>query len=148
MKYLNFIILILVTLLSCKPSQTSNNASQSVTMKDFKNKMAYQKLSDTDDLKNFVGQRVQFQAKLCRMEMQHMLRGSFDGVDSYICIDRVNEKGENIRQILAYTAKDDRFREEFNGKQFTVFGVVGKISGAGKGGGTHTEYYLELDKVE
>ena len=63
---------------------------------------------------------------------------------SYICIDRVNSKGEIIGQMLAYTElavkKDD---DEI----FTVYGTLGGAE-ANKGGQTFTEYYLSLDRHE
>lgn len=35
-----------------------------------------------------------------------------------------------------------------NNQQLRVFGTLREVSGAGKGGGQHSEYYIDLDKVE
>jgi len=106
------------------------------------NTEGYTALTSGAELSNYVGKKVYFKVKTCEFAMQHMLRASLNGPKSYICIDRVNDKGEVIDQMLAYT--DLEVEKE---GIFTVFGTLSSQSGVGKGGGTHTEYYLELDKV-
>lgn len=116
--------------------------SSSITSNSI-NTEGYVELTVDSEYKNYEGKKVYFKAKICKMEMQHMLRRSFNGNDNYVCIDMVDSKGEAVSQMLAYTdMKVD------NEETFTVFGTLGSVSGAGKGGGMHTEYYLELEKVE
>lgn len=103
------------------------------------------------DFVDFVDKNVQFQARVCNFEMQHMLVSSMgDSRSTYICMDRVDEKGKMINQLLAYTKERAAYLSQvstFKNKRFSVFGKLKVASGAGKGGGTHKEYYLELDKI-
>ena len=148
MKNILLFSLVLVTLISCEPSQSSQ-ASQSVSIKDFKNADKYVILTSDANENEFVGKKVQFNARICDFEMQHMLRPSLvDDAKNYICIDRIDKKGERFGQMLAYKPNVDELYKHLEDKTFTVYGTLAKISGAGKGGGTHTEYYLELDKAE
>lgn len=106
----------------------------------------YNELPKNATLENWVGQKVTFVATPCSMEYQHLLKSSLDGTPSYICIE-----SESSGQILAYYEKGKEKNVQIENAQnlrFRVFGTINKISGAGKGGGTHTEYYLDLDNVE
>ena len=106
----------------------------------------YNELPVKPELEGLVGQKVVFEAKLAEHENQHMIKSSFDGRAPYICIEPLS-KYETIDQLLAYSS-DLTLNKRLKGKTFKVFGVIGKLTGAGKGGGFHTEYYLDLDKVE
>lgn len=106
----------------------------------------YNELPINPDLETLVGQKVFFEANLAEMENQHLVKSSFEGTAAYICVEPL-ERYKTIVQLLAYS-EDKTLRGRLAGKTFKVYGVMGKITGAGKGGGFHTEYYLDLDKVE
>jgi hypothetical protein len=117
----------IVIFAACTPTSNSLNTE------------GYTELKADASLKDYKGEKVYFKAEICEFEMQHMLAGMKD----YVCIDWVDDKGETVRQMLAYTD----LKVEKDGV-FVAFGTLGSVSGAGKGGGMHTEYYLDLDKVE
>ena len=121
---------ILCTFAMCSPKTTA------VKMGD------YEQLTAKSKLDNYLDKKVTFVASRCKMEYQHMLKSSPDGTQPYICLD-----SEAAGQVLAYYGIDADIKNADN-IRFRVFGTIGKISGAGKGGGTHTEYYLDLDYVE
>lgn len=118
----------------CSPKTTVQQNATTV------NKNNYEELSDDAKLSSYVDKKVTFLASRCKMEYQHMLKLSIDGTPSYICLDA------EVGQLLAYYQIEPNM--ENREKEFRVYGTVGTISGAGKGGGTHTEYYLDLDAVE
>lgn len=128
-----FIFLTVMFLMACSPKT-------SVQMGD------YNELPNKAKLEEWVGKKVTFVATRCSFEYQHMLKASLDGTPPYVCIE-----SEASGQILAYYEKEKEKNiqlENTENLRFRVFGTLNKISGAGKGGGTHTEYYLDLDNVE
>lgn len=101
----------------------------------------YVQLKKKNDPEELVGKKVTFVATRCSFEYQHMLKMTTE-VEKYFCIE-----ADEVGQILAYYTPDIPVKSAEN-LRFRVFGTVGKVSGAGKGGGTHTEYFLDLDNVE
>lgn len=53
---------------------------------------------------------------------------------------------EALGQILVYYA-DELEPMAFN-QRLVVYGVLREVSGPGKGGGKHSEYYVDLDRLE
>lgn len=95
---------------------------------------------------NFENKKVWFVGKESEMVHQHMMKGSYspDGdkdPEKHIYIDY----NENGGQIVGYYRGFDIPKDK---KTHKFYGKVLSMSGAGKGGGTHTEYYIMLDKVE
>lgn len=131
-----FLLITLCIFAMCSPKTAVENLDKTTI-----NISDYEKLPDDAELKNYVDKKVTFVASRCKMEYQHMLKMTIDGVPPYICLD--SEAG----QLLAYYKIEPNIENKEN-KQFRVYGTVGQMSGAGKGGGTHTEYYLDLDYVE
>lgn len=123
-----FLLIIVCTFAMCSPKTA-------IQMGD------YEDLPSKAKLENYVGKKVTFVAARCKMEYQHMLKLSIDGTPAYICLDA------EIGQLLAYYKTKEAIKNSDN-IRFRVFGTIGKITGAGKGGGIHTEYYLDLDYVE
>jgi hypothetical protein len=75
-----------------------------------------------------------------------MLKSSLDGTFLHICVE-----SESSRQISVHYEKGKERNIQLNTSEnlrFRVFRTLNKISGTGKGGGTHTKYYLDLDNVE
>ncbi|MFK7948910.1 MAG: hypothetical protein AB8G11_15055 [Saprospiraceae bacterium] len=124
-----FLLITLCTFAMCSPKTA-------IKMGD------YEELTGRVKLENYVDKKVTFVASRCKMEYQHMLKSSIDGIPSYICLD-----SDAVGQVLAYYKMPSDIKNADN-IRFRVFGKLGTISGAGKGGGTHTEYYLDLDYVE
>lgn len=111
--------------------------------------MSYYTMTDAENIANFEGKKVRFQASLAEIPMAHMMRPSLShsGEEKHAYLDPLPKYG--FGQIVAY----------FNIRSFSqtpmkpnriywVSGSVGVVSGVGKGGGTHTEYFLELEGVE
>jgi hypothetical protein len=102
----------------------------------------YVYLETKSDAERWIDQKVAFRATVCRFENEHLIRPSFDGNEAYICLDNAV-----FGQILAYHASNfDKKPTEKS--EFLVYGRFAKTTGAGKGGGMHTEYFLEMDKAE
>lgn len=137
---------------SCTPSKIIEQESTKIDEKIAPIKKSYTSITLEDDLASFVDKNIQFRARVCNFEMQHMLVSSMgDSRSTYICIDRVNDQGKMINQLLAYTKERQTYLSKvskFENKYFYAFGELKVASGAGKGEGTHKEYYLELDKIE
>lgn len=140
MKNLFFIASVLL-FAYCQPT---TNAS--ITTNTDTNMEDYIELPSNTKFKKWVDKKIAFEATLAKMQYQHMLRRSINGPNTYVTIEPAEKYG--LGQILAYTIDRDNIKDKYKGKTFTVYGTLGVISGAGKGGGTHTEYYLELDSVE
>lgn len=132
MKNIIFLITITAFLLT--------NCSPKVVQKTdiFGEYMQLQKKNNPEDL---VGKKVTFVATRCSYEEQHMMKTTM-AVEKYICIE-----SDEVGQILAYYMPETPVSNADN-LRFRVFGTVGKISGVGKGGGVHTEYFIDLDNVE
>ncbi len=133
MRNILFLIIILAVFIfiNCSPKQA-------VTTDMFGEYIQLEKKNNPEEL---VGKKVTFVATRCSFEYQHMLKVSLE-VENYICIE-----SEEVGQILAYYKSDTPVKNADN-LRFRIFGTVGKVSGAGKGGETHTEYYIDLDNVE
>ena len=66
------------------------------------------------------------------------MKGSLEP-ESHVYVDYNNS------QVVAYYRD---FKLPKDKKKLKFYGTVSQMSGAGKGGGTHTETYIDLDKVE
>jgi hypothetical protein len=102
----------------------------------------YYQLPKKNNPEEWVGKKVTFVAVRCPFEHQHLLKTTLDGTPKYLCLE-----AEEVGQILAYYGKNTPIRAA-DALRFRVFGTVGKVSGAGKGGKMHTEYYLDLDYID
>lgn len=104
----------------------------------------YQHLSVDEPIKKYLGQKIWLEGKQAIEVYQHLMKPSFsfDGEveEKHLFVDYNNDK-----QVVVYY-KDIKMPQDQ--KKHKFYGTVQSISGAGKGGGTHTEYYLNLDKVE
>lgn len=130
---------------ACTPSKNTLPLDDEARA-EVKAEVQYELLPADAALKQYNGKRVYFEVRFCEMEMQHMLRPSLQGNNDYFCVDRIDET-ERIGQLLAYTSEDIvAIYKKYDDQPFIIFGTIGMISGAGKGGGTHTEYYLEMEK--
>ena len=131
-----FILSVLISFFACIPTKDISTSEYELLPMDAK-------------LSEYVGKKVYFKARICDFEMQHMLRFSLDGPNQHFCIDQMDDNGESGFQMLAYTDKSRiDMVEEYDGKIFTVYGTLDSMTGAGKGGGEHTEYFLEFEKLE
>lgn len=110
---------------------------------------SYYTMTDAENIADFVGKKVRFQASLAEIPMAHMMRPSLNlsGQEEHVYLDPLPKYG--FGQIVAYfkVASFQRNMIRAN-RTYWISGSVGSVSGAGKGGGTHTEYYLELEGAE
>lgn len=109
----------------------------------------YYTMTDTENIADFEGRKIRFLCTLTEIPMAHMMRPSLNhfGKEEHIYIDPLPKYG--FGQIVAYfnTESFSLTRMKPN-RTYWVSGTVGSVSGAGMGGGTHTEYYLELEGAE
>ena len=132
MKISFFILSVMVSFFACVPSKELPL-------------LEYELLPKNTNLNRYIGKKIYFKAQFCEFEMQHMLRFTLNEANQHFCIDQINDDF----QMLAYTdqSKIEKIKK-YDGKVFTIYGTLNSIAGAGKGGGEHTEYYLEFDKLE
>lgn len=102
----------------------------------------YIALRPNQSIQDFVGQRIWIEGELSNIIHQHMMKGGLNGTPPYVYVDYHND-----RQLVAYFEKGLEPPTKM-GKSYRFYGVVNSISGAGKGGGTYTEYYLDVLRVE
>ena len=149
----------LFTMFSCTGSKINSNRNDNaaanekirseVRKSDEMTNEEYYELKSGESIFSFVAKKIVFEGKISVIPMQHMMRYSppFEGQEA--------EKNEYIEsadkfkggQIVAYYLPSKvKWPAKKEGLRF--YGTMQKMSGAGKGGGEHTEYYLMLDKVE
>jgi hypothetical protein len=146
MKRVTVLFLAAILLGACNaPKPTSGTIAETVKIE--KNmKEEYHSLTETDRLSNFMDKKVCFEGKIATMIHQHMMRGSFDGKQQEHYFDPLEKY--SFGQMVVYYSPEKVIWPEDKEKQVKIYGTVGEVSGAGKGGGTHSEYYLDVDKVE
>lgn len=107
----------------------------------------YYTMTQGENIVDFAGKKVRFQASLSEIPMAHMMRPSLNpSGEEHIYLDPLPKYG--FGQIVAYFNVDAFQRNMIRANRtYWVSGIVGSVSGAGKGGGTHTEHYLELEGV-
>lgn len=143
----NFFLLVFASLIilgffACSSTTTATNTDTSTSSSTEE----YIELPTGKSVVDFVGKKVWLMGKESKMVYQHMMKGSFspDGEkdpEKHIYIDY----NENGGQIVGYYKGFDIPKDEAMHK---FYGKILSMSGAGKGGGMHTEYYIMLDKVE
>ena len=140
MKYLALNLL----LFFCLSTTYTACSSSSNTTNDNNLTSNYQALSKDKSVKDFVDQQIWLEGTESTEVYQHMMKPSFsleeEDAEKHLYVDY-----NNGQQIVAYYKNIKIPKDQ---KKHKFFGTVKKISGAGKGGGTHTEYYLDLNKVE
>lgn len=111
--------------------------------------VSYYTMTEGENIADFVGKKVRFQTSLAEIPMAHMMRPSLShsGKEEHIYLDPLPKYV--FGQIVAYFTVDSFQRNMMrDNRTYWVSGTVGSVSGAGKGGGAHTEHYLELEGVE
>jgi hypothetical protein len=144
MKIATLFVLLLFAFCACKSTKVniseSNNKSSMHT--------DYQMLKAGENLFDFVDKKICFDAKISEIPAQHMMKMSLnDGEEEkheYLDPDR-KYKGN---QIVGYFYPSKVKFPENKKAAIKVYGSLKVMKGQGKGGGTHSEYYLDLDKVE
>ncbi len=149
MRYLWLLALVCLAGCSAQKNNTVENEPQNTEkMKDY---IDWTKIPKG---KSWIDQKVVFEGKISTMPHQHMMKGSFDGEEQNIYIDPTEQY--NYSQIVGYyrelSLKMDNTAKNALDKGskaiFRFYGTIGEVSGAGKGGGTHSEYYIDLEKME
>lgn len=102
----------------------------------------YTALGPHQSIQDFGGQQIWIEGQMTNMIDQHMMKTTIDGTPPHVYVNY--HKG---KQVVAYF--ENRLEPPTQmGKIYRFYGVVNSISGAGKGGETHTEYYLDVIQVE
>lgn len=123
-------------------TQTSTSSSESTpTPSDAGN---YMELDTDMALSDYVGQKIWIEGTIANASdvHEHMMKGAspFGDAEKYVFIN-YNNGEQTTGYYTTITVAEDAQTHKF-------YGSVDKISGAGKGGENHTEYYLNLEKVE
>lgn len=120
----------------------SRKASTTTEMTTTEMQETYTELKPGMSITAHVGQNIWVMGKESNIIMQHMMKGSLGGIEQHFYLDY-----HNGAQIVAYhkglSIPDD-------GKEHKFYGTVGSMKGPGKNSkaGDHTEYYLDVHKVE
>jgi hypothetical protein len=140
MKYLAlhlcFFFCISTTYIACTSSVNTTNSKTADTK--------YQHLSKNKSIKGFVDKAVCIEGTESIEINQHMMKPYFslegEVEEKHLYVDY-----NNGQQIVVYYKNINLPEDQ---KKHKFYGTVREMSGAGKGGKMHTEYYLDLDKVE
>ena len=101
-----------------------------------------------ENLFDFVDKSIVFDAKIAQFPAQHMMKSSLTEGEQekheYLDPDTKYKGG----QILGYYFPSKVVWPKEQKATIKVYGSLRVMSAKGKGGGTHTEYYLDIDKVE
>ena len=144
MKIATLFLLLLFAFCACKSTKVSTietNIKSSMNMN-------YYILNAGENLFDFVDKKICFDAKIAEIPAQHMMKMSLN--------DGEEEKHEYLdpdskykgNQIVGYFYPSKVKFPENKKAAIKVYGSLKVMKGQGKGGGTHTEFYLDLDKVE
>jgi hypothetical protein len=126
---------------SLEVSADEGTVSQAETPAAF-DKDAYLELDQDMYMEEYQGQKVWLRGKITQLPMQHMMKQSppFGDPEKHQTVDF----NDGEQTVIYYTDIDFPMDEQ----EHKYYGTIDKISGPGKGGGTHTEYFLMLDGVE
>jgi hypothetical protein len=144
MKIASLFFMLILAFWACNNTKISTGKSN---IKSSMN-MNYYILKVGENLSDFVDQKICFEAKISEIPAQHMMKMSLN--------DGEEEKHEYLdpdskykgNQIVGYFYPSKVKFPENKKAAIKVYGSLHAMSGKGKGGGTHREYYLDLDKVE
>lgn len=135
------IALPLTTYTACISSKETTTSPQTTT-KSVTDEDSYTELLPNQSVRDLVGKKVWFEGKLSSMVQQHMMKSGMDGTPPHIYIDF-----HNGRQIVGYLTNSLAAPEKVD-QNYRFYGRIGSMSGAGKGGGVHMEYYIDLTRIE
>ncbi len=107
----------------------------------------YYKVNSKDKITSLENKKVVFKAKVSNMPTLHMMRFSPPGQEreEHKYIDTSDDL--LLGQFVAYYLPS-KVKWPISEGSILIYGTIQSMSGAGKGGGTHTEYYIIVDKVE
>ena len=103
----------------------------------------YSTLKAKDDWMDYKGKKIVFSGQESKRILQHMMANFFNEERHSYFIDPSEEYKRG--QLVVYSKEELDLKA---GKEYLFYGEIQTVSGAGKGGGTHTELYIVLDKVE
>ncbi len=142
-----FNLLLVAVLLGSTACNSAKSNNGKAMLKD-----KYHKLGKTDKLSDFEGRKISFEGTLSTMIMQHMMKGSpmpFGDDDAEAEEHKYLSPTEDLYSFGEMVGYYYPSKVKWpTAKKLVFYGTINSISGAGKGGGTHTEYYIDLDKVE
>ncbi len=111
-------------------------------------KKDYHHLKAGENLFDFVDKSIVFDVKIAEIPTQHMMKSSLNNgeKENHEYLDP--DTKYKASQIVGYYLPSKVDWPNKKKATIKVYGSLRVMSGKGKGGGTHTEYYLEIDKVE
>jgi hypothetical protein len=108
----------------------------------------YYHLKAGENLFDFVDKSIVFDAIIAQIPAQHMMKASLNEGEKekheYLDPDAKYKGGQIVGYYLPSKVEWPKEKKA----TIKVYGSLRVMSGKGKGGGTHTEYYLDIDKVE
>lgn len=108
----------------------------------------YHNLSAGEALSNFVNKKICFEAKISEIPAQHMMKISLNQGEKEMHEYLDPDPKYKSNQIVGYYYQNKVQFPENKKAAIKVYGSIQVMSGKGKGDGTHTEYYIDIDKVE
>lgn len=102
----------------------------------------YMQLDADMPISDYVGQKIWIEGNISTDPMQHMMKEAvpFGDAEEHLYIT-YNDGEETVGYYTNLEIPTDNQNHRF-------YGTVDKISGAGKGGDMHTEYFINLEKIE
>ena len=102
----------------------------------------YMQLDADMPISDYTGQKIWIEGTISTDPMQHMMKEAvpFGEEEQHLYI-AYNDGEETVGYYTNLEIPTDDQNHRF-------YGTVDKISGAGKGGDTHTEYFINLEKIE
>jgi len=122
---------------ACQPTSSSTHDSKT-------DETDYIPLPPNQSISGYVGKAIWFEGRRSAMIRQHMMKGPGPVAEYEEQHCYIDYHGDH--QTVVYYTKDIEVPKD--DKMHKFYGIVDKIRGAGKGGNPHTEYFLNLHKVE
>lgn len=121
---------------------TESTSANTDSYNDGFDKTPYMELDQDMYMEEYQGQKVWIRGKMTKQPMQHMMKDAppFGEPEDNITID-FNDGEQTVVYFTGIEVPEDE-------NEHIYYGSIDKISGAGKDGQTHTEYFLMLDHVE
>ncbi len=149
MKAIVFSFLLIGLFISCNAQKNTGGTNEDKNEENAKPN-DYRLLGEKESIAKFVGEKIIIDGELGKMPYQHMMKMSpppgMGEPEEHDYFDPLEKYG--IGQLVVYYHPQKVKWPRNSKKIIRVHGTVRSMSGAGKGGGEHTEYYIDADKVE
>lgn len=160
MRFLLFCVSIALFLTQCNPptkiierDSSINEIEKTNPMEETAYKGDYPIFKPSQNFEDFVKQHyankeephyITIRGKVATGIHQHMMKSSLNDKEEHVYIDIVDSGGGQL--VGYYTPNAIKIPKDNQPHLF--LGILHSMTGAGKGGGMHTEWYVDLDAVE